>query len=95
MGKNPTWYPTACSPQAWSAATGFLLLKATIGLSIDASAHRVVLRRPVLPEFLDRVRIYNLAVGDAALDLCLFRSGDSVAVTVERRTGNIEVMVVH
>jgi glycogen debranching enzyme len=93
VGKNPTWYPTACAPQAWAAAAAFLLLKASIGLSVDARKGSVLLRHPVLPEFLERVNIYNLAVGQAVVDLRLFRSGESAAVTVERRTGDLDVMV--
>jgi glycogen debranching enzyme len=92
-GKGPTSYPTACAPQAWAGAAAFLLLKAAIGLSVEARLGRIVLRRPVLPDFLERVDLYNLAVGDSMVDLRLFRSGESAAVTVERRVGDLDVMV--
>jgi glycogen debranching enzyme len=92
-GKNPTWYPTACSPQAWAAGSVFMLLEACLGLSIDARAGQVVLRHPTLPDFLDRIDIRNLTVGRTTMDLRLFRHGDSAAVTVERRTGELDVMV--
>jgi len=94
-GKGPTLYPVACSPQAWSAGAAFLLLQASIGLSIDAIEKRIVLSRPVLLPFLERVHIRGMSVGDASADLMLFRSDHSVAVTVERRTGNLEVLVVN
>jgi glycogen debranching enzyme len=93
MAKTPTWYPTACSPQAWSAAAAFLLLQASLGLSVDAPSGHVFLRRPFLPDFLERVDINNLAVGEAVVDLRLFRSGECAAVTVARRVGEIEVSV--
>jgi glycogen debranching enzyme len=93
VGKMPTWYPTACSPQAWSAASAFLLLQASIGLSIDAFSRSVTLQYPVLPDFLETVYLRNLKVNDASLDLRLFRSGSSVAATVERRTGEVDVIV--
>jgi glycogen debranching enzyme len=93
-GKTPTQYPTACSPQAWAAAASFLLLQSSIGLSIDARAKEIVLRHPVLPTYLERVDVRNLAVGAATVDLRLFRSGDSVAVTVERRVGELDIMVI-
>jgi glycogen debranching enzyme len=93
-GKGPTAYPVACSPQAWSAGAVFLLLQSSIGLVVDAMKRRVALVRPVLPPFLDSVRISDLIVGDGALDLTLFRSGGGVAVTVGRRTGSVEVLVV-
>jgi glycogen debranching enzyme len=92
-GKMPTWYPTACSPQAWSAASAFLLLQSSIGLSIDGFTRSVTLQYPVLPDFLETVYIRNLRVGDASIDLRLFRSGSSVAATVERRTGALDVIV--
>jgi glycogen debranching enzyme len=94
-GKGPTSYPVACSPQAWAAGAAFLLLQSSIGLSIDALKKQVVLTRPVLPQFLDHVRIRNLAVGQASVDLMLFRSGDAVAVTVERRSGMVDVIVLN
>jgi glycogen debranching enzyme len=92
-GKAPTSYPVACSPQAWSAGAAFLLLQSSIGLSIDAVRGQIVLTRPVLPEFLEQVRVRNLVVGSAPVDLMLFRSGHAVAVTVERRDGEVDVVV--
>jgi len=90
-GKGPTSYPVACSPQAWSAGAAFLLLQSSIGLSIDAVRKQITLTRPVLPEFLEQVRVRNLVVGEASVDLMLFRSGPAVAVTVERRDGDVDV----
>jgi glycogen debranching enzyme len=94
-GKAPTSYPVACSPQAWSAGAAFLLLQSSMGLSIDAVRKQIVLNRPVLPGFLEQVRIRNLVVGQASVDLMLFRSGNAVAVTVERRDGDVDVVVLN
>jgi glycogen debranching enzyme len=93
-GKGPTSYPVACSPQAWSAAAAFFLLQCAIGLNIDASTGRISLVRPVLPEFLDQLRVRDIRLGAASVDLLLFRSGGGVAATVARRTGNVDVVVV-
>jgi glycogen debranching enzyme len=95
MGKGPTQYPVACSPQAWSAGAAFLLLQSSIGLSIDAARKQITLTRPVLPEFLEQVSVRNLVVGEASVDLVLFRSGQAVAVTVERRDGDVDVVVLN
>ena len=38
---------------------------------------------------------FQVSVGEASADLILFRSNDSVAVTVERRQGDIDVLVLH
>jgi glycogen debranching enzyme len=90
-GESPTLYPTACSPQAWAAGTGFMLLQACLGLRIDAPHRLVSFVRPALPPFLERVEIRNLSVGTARLDLALDRHEDEVAVRVVRRTGEVEV----
>jgi glycogen debranching enzyme len=94
-GKAPTSYPVACSPQAWAAGAAFLLLQSSIGLSIDAIQNRIVLVRPVLPIFLEKLEIRNLPVRDVTIDLVLFRSGDAVAVTVEYRSGDLDVVVLN
>ncbi|MBZ5602126.1 MAG: amylo-alpha-1,6-glucosidase [Acidobacteriia bacterium] len=93
-GKGPTLYPVACSPQAWAAAAAFYLLQSSIGLHIDARSSRITLVRPVLPEFLEQLSIRDIRVNGSTVDLLLFRSGNAVAVTVGRRTGNnVDVVV--
>lgn len=91
--ESPTLYPTACSPQAWAAGSGFQLLQACLGLHIDGTRRIVSFDRPVLPPFLERVQLWNLSVGTARLDLVLDRHGDEVAVRVARRTGEVEVVL--
>ncbi len=93
-GKAPTAYPVACSPQAWASAAVFLLLQACLGLEIDASQKRVLLTHPRLPDWLSSVRIGNLRVRDASVDLLLRRQGDAVAATVAHRRGDVEVVTV-
>ncbi|MGH6980118.1 MAG: amylo-alpha-1,6-glucosidase, partial [Stellaceae bacterium] len=88
---GPIGYPVACIPQAWSTATVFALLDATMGISFDAAAHKVQFRNPTLPSWLPRVQIANLRVGDAAVDLVLERDGDATTVQVNRRDGRVEV----
>jgi glycogen debranching enzyme len=89
----PTLYPVACAPQAWSSATVFALLQATLGLSLDSSARTIRFDRPMLPGVLDDLRLRNLRLGDAEADVRLWRSGSAIAVTVERRSGDICVDV--
>lgn len=91
---SPTLYPVACAPQAWAAGAVFLLLEACLGLRIEASPPRVTLRRAVLPDALEWLRVTRLAVGDAELDLLLERHPHDVGVTVLRRDGDIEVVAV-
>jgi glycogen debranching enzyme len=92
-GEGPTLYPVACTPQAWATVTVFMLLGACMGLDIDAAARRIDLRQPVLPDFLQWVRLENLSVGDASVDLLLDRHPNNVGVSVLRRTGEVELVV--
>lgn len=92
-GESPTRYPTACSPQAWAAGAGFQALQACLGLEIDGTRCLVRFVRPVLPPFLERVELRNLTIGTASLDLVLDRHENKVALTVARRTGEVEVVL--
>ncbi|HEX2493698.1 MAG TPA: amylo-alpha-1,6-glucosidase [Steroidobacter sp.] len=92
-GKGPVLYPVACAPQAWAAAAPFALLQACLGLEIEAERRLVRLAHPCLPERIDSIRIRNLPVGGARLDLLLRRHGDNVAVNILDRIGNAEVEV--
>lgn len=94
QNEGPTLYPVACAPQAWSAASVFLLLQACLGLEIDAPGGRIVLHRPELPDFLGTLRIRNLSVGSASVDLVLERYTLDVALHLERRDGDIEVVMI-
>ena len=40
--RGPTFYPVACSPQAWAAATPLYLLQSCLGLSFEAEANRII-----------------------------------------------------
>ena len=92
-GEGPVAYPVACAPQAWAAGSVFLLLQACLGLSIDAVERQVSLHQPQLPPFVPGLRITNLEVGTAILDLHLVRHGNDVGVDVLRRTGEVSVVV--
>jgi len=93
MGEGPTRYPVACSPQAWASGSVFLMIEAILGLSIDATRRQVTLSHPALPVALDEVRIRNLTVADASVDLTVHRYAGSVGVNVERRSGKLDVVV--
>jgi glycogen debranching enzyme len=92
-GQGPTLYPTACAPQAWASAAGFLLLQSCVGLQIDAPRRQLRFVDPVLPPFLERVEIRDLTIGDADLDVVLDRHPEDVSVKVARRHGDVEVIL--
>jgi glycogen debranching enzyme len=93
-GDSPTLYPVACAPQAWAAGAVYLLLQACLGLRVDAAARRVSFSRATLPEEIDWIRIVNLAIGSASVDLLLTRHAYDVSVSVLRREGEIEIVAV-
>jgi glycogen debranching enzyme len=90
--EGPTLYPVACAPQAWAAASVFLLLQACLGLSVDAPRGHIRLFRPSLPESIDSLRIEKLRAGDAEVDLDIVRRAGDVGVSINRRVGNVEVV---
>ncbi|MGH2428673.1 MAG: amylo-alpha-1,6-glucosidase [Candidatus Limnocylindria bacterium] len=91
-GEGPTLYPVACSPQAWAAGAPFMLLQACLGMEIDAPAATLQLRHARLPTFLDYLRIENLPIGTARVDLYLERQREGVGVNVLGREGQVEIV---
>ena len=92
--QGPTLYPVACSPQAWAAGAVFLLLQSCLAIRVDALGGRVVFNRPLLPPFLEQVRLYDLQVGNASVDIHLYRYERDVGVHVVRKDGEVEVIVI-
>lgn len=92
-GEGPILYPVACAPQAWSAASVFLLLQASLGLAIDGIDSKILFVRPWLPPFLNEARILNLQLAGANVDLAVVRHEHDVSVRVLNRIGDIEISV--
>jgi glycogen debranching enzyme len=92
-GEGPTLYPVACAPQSWSAATVFLLLQACLGMRISGPEARIYFNQPILPEFLKEVRIKNLRVRDASVDLLLQRHTHHVGLNVLSKRGHVDILV--
>jgi glycogen debranching enzyme len=92
--QGPVLYPVACAPQAWSAASVFLLLQACLGLEINGREAQIYFTRPHLPASLGELRIHNLEVAGATVDLLLVRHEHDVGVTVLRREGDVQIVVI-
>jgi glycogen debranching enzyme len=91
-GEGPTLYPAACAPQAWAAAAPLLLLKASLGLSVEAQPPCLRFDRAALPELLETVKLSNLRAGASSVDLLLHRYTDSVGLNVLQRQGEAQVI---
>jgi glycogen debranching enzyme len=92
-GEGPTLYPVACAPQAWSAGSVFLLLQSCLGLSISGARSEVTFTRPRLPPALAELRIHELELCGASVDLQIVRHRDDVEVNVLRREGDVRITV--
>jgi glycogen debranching enzyme len=92
-GEGPTLYPVACSPQTWSAAAGYLVVQACLGISVHDGEKKIVLDQPYLPEGIPQLLIKGLRSGDDSVDLQLDRSHNSVAVRILRKQGRLEIVV--
>ncbi|AXK73117.1 amylo-alpha-1,6-glucosidase [Lysobacter sp. TY2-98] len=79
----PVAYPVACLPQAWAAGSAFMLVQACLGVSVDGYRGEIVVDRPRLPPGIDEVRLVDLEIGSARVDVQFRRVRDMVAVSVE------------
>ena len=84
----------ACAPQSWAAGAVFLLLQACLGVYVDGITRQVSFVRSVLPPDIEWLRIDNLRVAGASVDLLLRRYAHDVGITVLRREGDVEVVAV-
>jgi glycogen debranching enzyme len=92
---GPTFYPVACSPQAWATATPFALLQAVLGLHLDHRRCEIRFQHPELPDFLREVRIEAVRLAERAADLHVARYGRDVAVDVPNRSPDLRVVVTY
>lgn len=86
-GSFPVHYPVACSPQAWSSAAWFLLLRAVLGLFPDAPNRTLRIVAPQLPQWLDEIVLEGLRVGRARATLRFVRSSKGAFTEVVDVTG--------
>ena len=91
--EGPTLYPVACSPQAWAAASPYLLFEACLGITVDPADHVVEFAFPRLPESLSYLELTNLRVGEHTVDLRLRRENGEILVDVIRAEGDVKVRV--
>jgi glycogen debranching enzyme len=90
-GEGPVTYPSACTPQAWASGAVFLLLQASLGLNIDAAAGVIGVKAPYLPDWLDRVTVRDLAIGEARATLHFRREKEGVEVGLSDVQGDLRL----
>ncbi|HWY61762.1 MAG TPA: amylo-alpha-1,6-glucosidase [Rhizomicrobium sp.] len=92
-GTAPTLYPVACAPQAWAGAAPFALLQACLGIVCDHQRREIRFHNPVLPSFLEEIRINNLTLDGASADLRLRRNGAGTEVAILAQRGDISIRI--
>jgi glycogen debranching enzyme len=93
-GGFPVHYPVACSPQAWSSAAWFLLLRAALGIFPDATERTLRVEHPVLPPWLDQLTLDGMWVGAARATLRFTRgSTGAFAEVLDVQGGPLKVRI--
>jgi glycogen debranching enzyme len=90
---TPVPYPVACSPQAWAAGSSFLFLETMLGLRAHADRHELELLHPHLPDWLGKVTLTDLRIGDSAVDLLFHRWRGTTSAEVLRKVGDVAVTI--
>jgi len=87
-------YPTTCSPQAWSAATTFVMLQAMLGLQVDVLQGTISMT-PTLPLDVQELNIVGLTIGSGTLDMYVYidQETDRTSVTILNNTTRLDVVI--
>ncbi|MBT2246327.1 MULTISPECIES: amylo-alpha-1,6-glucosidase [Sphingobium] len=90
--QGPTFYPVACSPQAWSAAAPLALIQSSLGLRFDVPSRQIIFSEPAMPTFLNALNIRALSVGSGKADISFERMGETVIVKPLDRSGDVSIV---
>jgi len=90
---GPVPYPVACHPQAWSAASIFMIVQAMLGIDVVALEHKLVIDSPTMPEWLNWIRIEGLKVGEGEISLIARRIPEGTSVGIIERRGDVSVEI--
>jgi glycogen debranching enzyme len=90
---RPVAYPVANSPQAWAAASPFLMLQAMLGMSARAHENLLTVNAPHLPAWLGSVEILGLRVGSSTISMRFTRQGDVTSFSLLDRQGDVRVVM--
>jgi glycogen debranching enzyme len=92
-GTAPVLYPVACAPQAWASVVPFALLQACLGLDLCFAKREIRFHNPQLPKFLEEIRINDLELAGASVNLRLRRRGAHTEVAIVSQKGDIAIKI--
>ena len=98
LQRDPTNFPVqylgANVPQAWAAATPFMLLQAMLGLQQDAPRGKLYVD-PALPDWLPDVTLTDLRLGRQRFDIRFWREGkDTNFKVLNGKSNTVERMAI-
>lgn len=88
---GPVHYPVACNPQAWAVGAMPLLIQAMLGISCQGN--EVHVSSPVLPPWVQEIRIYNLRAGEGKVGLEFTRKQGKTYCGVIQASGGARVII--
>ena len=89
----PVSYPVACNPQAWAAASMFLLIQSMLNIEPDAQSNKLRILNPVIPEWLDSLKLKNISIGKSFIDLEFNKSSSGLVIAVPEKRGKLDVII--
>lgn len=94
VGEGPTAYPVACSPQAWSVASIYMLIQSILNIEIDALEKTIHLNFPMLPEYLDDMMISHIPLNDDTLTFKLKRFKSTIGLDLLHKPAEWKIFTV-
>jgi glycogen debranching enzyme len=89
-GEPPGEYPVSCSPQAWAAASPFLVLQSLCGLQVDATKN-VIRFEPIPTSLVRTIRVEGMWAGTGEIDFTVESDGETSRVEVDRNNTDLVV----
>lgn len=89
--RGPTFYPVACSPQAWAGVAPLFILQACLGIRFDCAEGNLIFHQPMLPDSLKEVTLRGLTLPQGRIDVLLRQLDSEVVVQVLQREGDTRV----
>lgn len=89
----PVNYPVACVPQAWAAASIFLLMQSVLNIEPDAQNNELLINNSIIPHWLDYFRIDNLQIGKAQVDIEFRKTVRGLVIDVLEKRGKIDILI--
>ena len=90
---GPVPYPVACHPQAWSAASIFTIVRAMLGIEVRGFEQKLVIDSPMMPEWLDWLKIENLRVAGGSVSFLARRARDVATIEILEKRGPVTIEI--